>query len=174
VTLTSATFDADLRRLVDREAITAALARYCRGVDRCDAELIASAFHADAVDDHSYIRLTGAEVGPYLVERMRTMFKASLHCLLNSLVEVEGDVAHGETYYVAWLLREEAGGEAVDQAAGRYVDRFERRGGDWRIAHRVVLPEVAIRLQGGSTDLLKYVADRPLRSRDDVSYRRPL
>lgn len=170
----SPTADPDLRRLLDREAIAAALARYCRGVDRCDAGLITSAFHPDAVDDHSYITLTGAEIGPYLVERMRTLFKASLHCLLNSLVEIDGDVAHAETYYVAWLVREEAGAEVVDQASGRYVDRLERRDGEWRIARRVVLPEVAVRLQGGSTDLLAYVADRPARSPADVSYRRPL
>ena len=166
--------DADLKRLRDKEAIAAVLARYCRGVDRCDADLIDSAFHADAVDDHSYVRLAGSEVGAYLVERMLTMFKASLHSLLQSLIEVDGDSAHGETYYVAWLIREDAGKEVVDQAAGRYVDRFERRGGEWRIAYRIVLPEIAIRHQGGSTDLLKYVADRPQRHRDDISYRRPL
>jgi ketosteroid isomerase-like protein len=169
-----ASTDADLRRLLDKDAIADVLARYCRGVDRCDADLITSAFHADAVDDHSYIRLTGSEVGAYLVERMLSMFKASLHTLLQSLIEVDGDNAHGETYYVAWLIREEAGKEVVDQASGRYVDRFERRGGEWRIAYRIVLPEVAIRLQGGSTDLLKFVADRPQRHRNDVSYRRPL
>jgi hypothetical protein len=54
------------------------------------------------------------------------------------------------------------------------VDRFERREGEWRIAHRVVLPEVAIRLQGSAAGLIEHVADRPLRSREDVSYRRPL
>lgn len=158
----------------DREAIADTLARYCRGIDRIDGDLIASAFHPDAVDEHSYIRLKGSEVGPYMVERMRTRFKSTLHCLLQYLIEIDGDEAHGETYYVAWLVSEDAGVEVVDQAAGRYVDRFEKRGGEWRIAHRVVLPEVAIRLQGSQTGLLSYLADRPMRSRNDVSYRRPL
>jgi ketosteroid isomerase-like protein len=166
-----ATLEARLQRLVDKDEIMDALARYCRGVDRCDAELIASAFHPDAVDEHSYRRLSGAEVGPYLVERMRSMFKASLHSMLQSRIEVDGDGATGETYYVAWLLSEDEGHERLDQAEGRYVDRYERRNGEWRIAHRVVLPEMAARFERPTLDLVKYVADTPQRSRADISYR---
>jgi len=164
-----------VRQSSDRDAIADALARYCRGIDRIDAELIASAFHPDAIDEHSYVTLKGSEVAPYMVDRMQTAFKSTLHCLLQSAIDLDGDQAHVETYYVAWLVRDQNGVEVVDQAAGRYVDRFEQREGDWRIAHRVVLPEVAVRLRGeGSPQLVGYVADRPQRSRDDVSYRRPL
>jgi SnoaL-like domain len=162
----------DLRVLLDRLEIADVLARYCRGVDRCDEALVASAFHPDAVDEHSYRRLSGAEVAPFLVARMRSTFTRTLHCLLQSLVAVSGDRAGGETYYVAWLVREEDGREVVDQAAGRYVDRFERRDGAWRIAHRVVLPEVSARLDGASGEHLRYLEDRPLRTPADVSYRR--
>ncbi|HJY93624.1 MAG TPA: nuclear transport factor 2 family protein, partial [Streptosporangiaceae bacterium] len=34
------------------EAIRQAALRYCRGVDRLDAELMRSAYHNDATDDH--------------------------------------------------------------------------------------------------------------------------
>ena len=34
------------------EAIRQAALRYCRGVDRLDAELMRSAYHDDATDDH--------------------------------------------------------------------------------------------------------------------------
>jgi SnoaL-like protein len=162
--------DADLRRLLDRQEIADLLTRYCRGVDRCDAELINSAFHPDAVDEHSYRRLSGTEVGPFLAQRMQTAFKRSLHCLLQSRVALDGDAAGAETYFVAWLVREEDGREVVDQAAGRYVDRFERREGEWRIVHRVVLPEVAVRLDRLASEHLSYLDDRPQRSREDVSY----
>jgi hypothetical protein len=161
-----------LRELADRVAIADVLARYCRGVDRCDAELVASAFHPDAVDEHSYTTLAGTEVGPFLVERMRTVFTNTLHNLLNSRVSIDGDQADGETYFVAWLVREQDGARIVEQAAGRYVDRFERRGGEWRIAHRVVLPEVSVRMSETAPEHLQYVSARPQRSRDDVSYRR--
>jgi hypothetical protein len=164
----------ELRMLVDKDRIMDVLARYCRGVDRCDADLIASAFHPDAIDEHSYRRLSGTEVGPYLVERMRTMFKATMHCLLQSRIEVDGDVADGETYFVAWLQHGVGvdGAEVIDQAEGRYVDRFDRRHGEWRIAHRVVLPEMAGRFERTTPELLSYVNARPERTRADISYDR--
>jgi hypothetical protein len=164
--------DPDVRRLLDRQEIADVLARYCRGLDRCDAELVNSAFYPDGLDEHSYRNLSGTEVGPFLVERMRTTFKRSLHCLLQSRVQLDEDVADGETYFVAWLVRDEDGREVVDQAAGRYIDRFERRGGEWRIAHRVVFPEVAVRLDKSASEHLSYIDTTPQRSRDDLSYGR--
>jgi ketosteroid isomerase-like protein len=163
--------EARLRRLVDKDEIADVMARYCRGVDRCDVDLIASAFHPDAVDEHSYRVLGGTEVGPFLVERMRTTFKASLHSLLQSRIEIDGDTATGETYYVAWLLSEQDGKERIDQAEGRYVDRFERRRGEWRIAHRVVLPEMSASFDRPNQHLVKHLADKPERSAADISYR---
>lgn len=161
-----------VRELADRAAIADVLARYCRGVDRCDAELIASAFHPDAVDEHSYTTLSGNEVGLYLVNRMLTMFTSSMHTLLQSRVVLDGDAADGETYFLAWLVHENGGRTVVDQASGRYVDRFERRAGEWRIANRIVLPEVSVRLGETEPAHLQYVSARPQRSRDDISYER--
>ena len=58
----------------------------------------------------------------------------------NVLVELDGDRAYVEAYAVAYHDRtgarrpEERG--RLDLWGGRYVDRFERRSGEWRIAHR--------------------------------------
>ncbi len=41
-----------LARLLDRQAIEEVLARYCRGVDRCDVDTLASCSHSDGTDDH--------------------------------------------------------------------------------------------------------------------------
>ena len=41
-----------LQHLLDRQEIYDCLVRYCRGVDRLDSELILSAYHPDAIDDH--------------------------------------------------------------------------------------------------------------------------
>ena len=42
-----------LRSVLDRQEIHDALVRYCRGIDRCDERLVLSAFHADAMDNHT-------------------------------------------------------------------------------------------------------------------------
>ena len=44
--------DAMLQELHDKQAIHDAVMRYCRGVDRLDPVLLASAYHPDAYDDH--------------------------------------------------------------------------------------------------------------------------
>jgi hypothetical protein len=44
--------------LADREAIRECLYRYCRGVDRLDADMIRSAYWPDCVDNH--LEFTGA------------------------------------------------------------------------------------------------------------------
>ena len=42
----------EIRRLLDKEAIREVLLRYARGIDRHDDDLMASAYHPDAIDDH--------------------------------------------------------------------------------------------------------------------------
>jgi hypothetical protein len=142
----------DLLRLLDKEAIQDAMARYSRGVDRGDWALLRSTYHADAWDDH------GDYKGPIdgLVEWLDKRFAGvdnSMHFLGNCLIEfADANTALVETYFVSRRLRapieeerEIAGpGDAMCREAwGRYVDRFERRDGTWRVAHRTVVLEAA-------------------------------
>lgn len=137
-----------LQRLCDRMEINDAMCRYARGVDRGDWEVLRSAYHVDAYDDH--VEYKGDIDG--LVEWVKERFAGvdnSMHFLGNSLVEFAGpDVALVETYFASRRLRRptqqereslEPGDDMCRQAWGRYVDRFERRNGEWRIAHRVVV-----------------------------------
>jgi len=53
-------------------------------------------------------------------------------------VNLANDVARSETSAVAYHRFHDADGRENHMVAGlRYVDRFERRGGEWRIARRV-------------------------------------
>ena len=45
-----------LRVLLDKQEIHEVLMRYCRGIDRCDAELLHSVYHPDATDDHGLFK----------------------------------------------------------------------------------------------------------------------
>lgn len=135
--------DAGLRRLTDRAEIHDVLMRYCRGVDRGDAELVRSAYHEGSWDDHGYWTGPGEEFGEFIVARLGEATLRTTHAVANELIELDGDSAHVETYVFAYLWKAVGdggdGGESLDLFAGRYVDRFERRDGRWRIARRTVV-----------------------------------
>lgn len=122
--------------LVAKRACLDALHRYARGVDRCDLELVRSAYHPDAYDDHGGYQ---GDVDGFLAWLKATVFDAfacTMHKLGNVLIEVEGERAWGETYAVAHHVAG-TGADATDLVMGvRYLDRFERRGGEWKIADR--------------------------------------
>src|SRR3546814_8807643 len=60
------------------------------------------------------------------------------HSLLNNTVEIDGDSAHSETYYLFVARNRD---ESLWMAGGRYIDRLERRDGEWKIALRTNLIE---------------------------------
>lgn len=131
--------DAAVRGLLDKLAIHEVLMRYCRAIDRCDEELLRSVYHADAWDNHGAFNGPASEFIPWVMDLLRRRYKATTHAICNELVEVVGDVAHGESYVFACHRYERDGRECDWTIAGRYVDRFERRDGVWKIAHRVAV-----------------------------------
>jgi ketosteroid isomerase-like protein len=161
----------DLRALRDHQQIVECLHRYSRGIDRCDVDLVVSCFHDDAVQD------TGFSVGsPRAWAEMVNEFHlgqalCQQHHVTNHVVDIDGDVAHVESYYLA-TVREKAG--TTKFAGGRWVDRFERRAGQWRIALRISTTETIVDVP--TTDMT--TADQRFvpwtRDRTDLSYERPL
>ncbi|MFT4066524.1 nuclear transport factor 2 family protein [Paraburkholderia sp.] len=139
-----------LQRLLDKEEIRESLCRYARGVDRGDWDLVRSTYHADAYDEHGdYVG--GIDGFIEYLDRRFSDIDNSVHFLGNSLIEFSGpDVALVETYFVSRRLRpasEVDGSIAGPEDAiarelwGRYVDRFERRNAEWKVAHRTVVRE---------------------------------
>lgn len=127
--------------LLARQEIADVILRYARGIDRLDFDLVRSCYHPDAYDDHG--SFTG-DVDGFIAmcESFLPRWTATQHFMGNMLIEVDGEKARAETYAVAYHRRENEDGTGKDDVFGvRYVDRFERRGGDWRIAHRVVATE---------------------------------
>jgi hypothetical protein len=94
-----------------------------------------------------------------------------MHFLGTQVIEVDGDVAWAETYCLALhRLRAIDGEPARDKVRPvRYCDRLERREGEWRIAHRVVVYEPG-RIDPLSDELL--AASGGSRDRSDPAYAR--
>jgi len=132
--------DALLQQLLDREAIREVMTRYCRGVDRRDDDLIRAAYHPDAFDDHG--NFTGSREAVVTKVRNSTV-TASMHHIGNVDIELDGDVAWVETYFVAYASHEIDGRTYDSARGGRYLDRFERRDGRWAVARRKVADDWA-------------------------------
>ena len=124
--------------LLAREEIGDVVKDLARGTDRLDAELMASCYHPDGTDDHNVFRGTGTEFAQWVVDTL-PHFEATMHFVGAPRVRRDGDVARVDTYCVAHHVSLPADdGQQTDMVLGlRYVDRFERRSGAWRIAARV-------------------------------------
>ena len=129
----------DLQRLGHVQAIRDVLARYWRGIDRCDAELVRSTYHPGAWDDHGYYQGPVEGFVDSLPAVVWPAFERTQHFSGHIAVELASDtVARTESYAEAHHIQRDAEGHARDLVYGlRYVDRFELRDGEWRIAHRV-------------------------------------
>lgn len=126
-----------LQSLIDRQDIHDVLVRYCHGVDRGDLALILSAFHEDAIDNHSGIEERAVDRFRHTVELGRSMFTS--HNLTNVLIQLDGDIARSQACFMAWHRFDHDGAKIDWLLCGRYLDRHERRAGEWRIAHRIVV-----------------------------------
>ncbi len=172
--------DAKLQALLDKQDITEALTRFSRGMDRLDRDLFLSAFHDDAQMAAGPFVGSVAECADWSFPMHEEGQILTHHALLNITIELDGDTAHTETYYLFVARNKD---ESLVQAGGRYIDRFERRakdgqGGTWKIALRTnaiewagLLPAIPIPFSDVA-DL--YGNGAPARDRSDPSYRRPL
>ncbi|MDP9090874.1 MAG: nuclear transport factor 2 family protein [Pseudomonadota bacterium] len=127
---------AALDRLLARDAISEILARYARGVDRADAELLASCYFEDATEEHGSTFTGNAH--EYVKAAMPRVQKMGVmqHLLGSSYIDLDGDLAYVETYLWTFARFVKDGRIYDTFTGGRLIDRFERRAAAWKIAHR--------------------------------------
>jgi hypothetical protein len=158
----------DLDELFAREEIRDVVKRLARGTDRLDRELMASCYHPDGYDDHNAFRGSGTEFADWVCEVLPA-FHATHHFIADPLIRLDGDVAQVDTYCIAHHLRDDQ--DMV--LALRYVDRFERRGGHWRIARRVCAFDWTYTIPFDPGASFAFAEDFTVgsRTRDDITYR---
>ncbi len=129
-----------LEMLQAKDAIRDLVLRYCRAIDRRDYAALPALYHDDATDDHSPM-YCGSAAGylEWLPSMLETMTVTS-HMVQNHLIAVEGDRAEGEVVMISYHLTKDESGQDVEIIiGGRYLDRYERRDGIWRFAHRKIV-----------------------------------
>ena len=131
----SKVFATFLEELEARTAIEDCLNRFARAVDRQDWALARTLYHDDGFDDHGFFK------GPpdaFLahIAKMHEVQQHSMHFNTNVLIEFQAkDRAFVETYVL--VLQRFADRRVT--ASARYLDRFEKRNGEWRVAHRTLV-----------------------------------
>lgn len=160
-----------LQRLLDKEAIREASLRYTRGIDRHDDDLMASAYHPGATDDHGEYIGDAAGFIPYAHRVHSTNWNIHQHFIMNQTIDLDGDAAHVETYFLACLRRKTG---PIDLVGGRYVDRFEKRDGRWAVAERACLIEFSGELPAAQMAVPPDLFLHGTWDKTDISYQRPL
>jgi hypothetical protein len=157
-----------LAEIVARRAIEDCLNRYARGVDRHDDELIRSAYHHDATHQRGSFVGSPQEFIDWSRARHVAHTRAHLHYVTNVSIDfTSAQTALVESYYLAVSASKD--GIEVAMVSGRYIDRFEARDGEWRIASRLAIGEIrawAEQLPDAFAD------DGGAWDRSDPSYRR--
>jgi hypothetical protein len=114
--------------------------KYSRACDRLDRELLTSVYWPDGTDDHGIFKGSAPDYVEWVMNLL-SQWTSSHHTNSNHLIEIDGDDATGECHWIGFY-RYEVDGKPVDQlSAGRYLDRYQRREGEWRILHRTCTSE---------------------------------
>ena len=130
----STDLEARLRRLEDIEAIKQLKARYCAYADDgYDADGMAALYTEDGVWDggRTFGRAEGREAIRRHFSGAADRISIARHQVMNPIIEVDGDVAHGH-----WLLFQPCTDARASAAwlAATYADTYRRVGDTWLVA----------------------------------------
>jgi hypothetical protein len=163
----------EIQRLIDETAIKNVHLRYCRGVDRLDWDIVRSCYHPDGTDDHGSAFNGGIDAFIDWVAAALPRYEMTQHFTGNQLVEVDGDTAWAEHYAIVFHRKAKTDdAPAADLIVNvRYVDRMDRREGEWRISQRVVISDFD-KLDTIEGTWLSATMEPSRRDKSDFSYRR--
>jgi hypothetical protein len=170
--------------LKDRRDIFEASKRYTRGADRHDKDLVRGAFWPEATISYG----TPMSRDEYVDWEENTLagYAAHQHHITGQTVDIEGDTAHVESYVIYFLVPRDRSADTVGPAtlghastsekthlgSGRYLERWQKRNGEWKILVREYIEDLS--LKGETVDLCSAGSCLGSWDRNDPSYARPL
>jgi hypothetical protein len=128
----------DLQTLIDREEIRDVVVRLARGEDRRNGDLIKTCYWPDAMNDFGVFVGDFAQYFAWVIPGDPNI-PLTQHALGQTYIELSGDTAVAETHVASYHRLKGEAGDRDTMIGGRYVDRMEKRDGDWRIFHRTLI-----------------------------------
>lgn len=129
----------ETRTLIAKSQIHDVMARYVRGVDHLDADVLKSCYHPDGYEHHHIFNGNAHEFADW---RVRQTFR-SHHMLSECAITIEGERALVETPHTAVVQvavdKDGQRGTIEVSTQGWYLDLFTERDGVWKIAYQRVV-----------------------------------
>jgi SnoaL-like protein len=132
------------REATHREAIREVLAAHSRGLDRNEPGLLKCAYWPEAEVDYGSFKGEAHQFADLIGPALAGAYELTQHLLGQTFITVDGNSASAESYVYARHLLQGALEELA--FAGRYLDRLELRGQQWKIMHRQVVMDWSLRL----------------------------
>jgi hypothetical protein len=135
--------EAQLRVLLDKQAIHELVMAYFSAADRHDHERMRQLYHEDAIDDHGHFFK-----GPAMefIDKLPAIQAgmAILHHNASTVnLKLDGDRAEGEVYALAFHKVKNDGAGFDVLIGARYFDKYEKRAGAWKFSHRAIVADWA-------------------------------
>jgi ketosteroid isomerase-like protein len=168
------TTDAALQDMLDEFRLHKLVHAYCRAVDRGDIAGVRDLYHDDAVDAHGGFSAGGVDRFLQELTAARPYLRSMQHNITTANFAVSGETAEGEIYTIA--VHTLVGGDRdVDLVVGgRYLDKYEKRLGTWKIVERTIVTDWARVSDPSTMDLSHPITRDTLRGtldETDPSYR---
>ena len=127
-----------LQALLAREQIRECITGLARGEDRRNAPMISASYWPDATTDYGVFQGTFSDYLAWVVPGS-DVIKNTQHVLGQSVIQIDGEDARAETHVISYHRLAMGEEERDTCVGGRYLDRLERRDGEWRISARAML-----------------------------------
>lgn len=124
-----------IEELIAKQEIADLVGQYMRGLDRLDPVLLRSVFHDTAYMDYGFFKGGPDEFVEMAYNALKDHL-ANHHLIGQTNIEIQQDVAVGEIYFQAFhriVVNDEQRDLFI---SGRYVDRYEKLDGEWKIMYR--------------------------------------
>ncbi|MEW6645247.1 MAG: nuclear transport factor 2 family protein [Pseudomonadota bacterium] len=164
--------DCKLDDLIARDSLRRLVTTYSRAVDRRDFKLLRSLYHDDADDHHGDMFRGGADAYVAFVEKALSAYEATVHYVVNTSFEIDGDDAEGEVHKINY--HRTVGPERYEIVTGsRSLDRYRRSNGEWRFLSRTITLDWANKRPVQAEAFEDFAASSPPGSPgpDDLSYK---